>query len=349
MGRGYRMKKDLWSYLQTVKKPIVLYGMGNGADKIIEVLKDYNIDISGVFATDGFVREKYFHGFKLSSYSELKEKFGEMTVLLAFGSSRPEVLGNIKRISAEQELYAPDVPVYGGGLFNREYALKNKNALESVYSRLADEKSRETFECIIQYKLSGNLDCLYRCEVNENEPYNTFLKLSDNESYIDLGAYTGDTVADFISRVKAYNSITALEPDKKSFKKLTCNTERLNNFKAINACVSDKSGTEPFSMRGGRNSSLGGGGEITAVTVDEIATAGATFIKADVEGGELKMIAGAKNTILKYKPKLQLACYHRNEDLFALPQAVEGIRKDYKLYIRHFPSVPAWDTNFYFV
>ena len=40
------MEQDLWSYLQTVKKPIVLYGMGNGADKIIDVLKANNIEIS---------------------------------------------------------------------------------------------------------------------------------------------------------------------------------------------------------------------------------------------------------------------------------------------------------------
>ena len=343
------MEQDLWSYLQTVKKPIVLYGMGNGADKIIDVLKAYNIEISGVFATDGFVREKFFHGFKLSSYSELKEKFGEMTVLLCFGSSRPEVLANIKKISAEQELCAPDVPVYGGGLFNNEYVLNNKESLEHIYSRLGDEKSKETFRSIIQYKLSGKLDFLYKCEVAEDEPYNTFLKLNDSESYIDLGAYTGDTVADFTSRVNNYSLITAVEPDKKSFKKLCANTETLKNFKAINACVSDKSGTEFFAMRGGRNSSLGEGLEIPSVTVDEIAQNGATFIKADVEGGELKMIAGAEKTILKYRPKIQLACYHRNEDLFSLPEAIFKIRDDYKLYLRHFPSVPAWDTNYYFI
>lgn len=343
------MEQDLWRCLQGAKKPVVLYGMGNGADKIIKVLKAYGVEISGIFATDGFVREKYFHGFKLSSYSELKERFGEMTVLLCFGSSRPEVLDNIKRISAEQELYAPDVPVYGDTLFTAEYLEANKDMFRRVYSRLADGKSRETLENIIRYKLSGRLDYLFGCEVSEDEPYNSFLKLDNNESYIDLGAYTGDTAVDFISRTKGYNSITAVEPDKKSFKKLVANTEGLKNFKAINACVSDISGTALFSMRGGRNSSLGEGTEIAAVTVDEIAQNGATFIKADVEGEEKRAVTGAESTILRYKPKIQLACYHRTEDLIALPDAVDKIRDDYRLYIRHFPSVPAWDTNYYFI
>ena len=74
--------KELWSELRESGKPIVLYGMGNGADKIIKVLDEYGINFQGVFASDGFVRNKEFHGHKISSYSELKEKFGEMIVLL---------------------------------------------------------------------------------------------------------------------------------------------------------------------------------------------------------------------------------------------------------------------------
>ena len=78
------MEKELWNYLKTATKPIVLYGMGNGADKIINVLTKYGIQISGVFASDGFVRDKYFHNFKISSYRELKEKFGDIYLLLYF-------------------------------------------------------------------------------------------------------------------------------------------------------------------------------------------------------------------------------------------------------------------------
>ena len=79
------MEKELWQYLKTAQKPIVLYGMGNGADKIINVLNHYNITFCDVFASDGFVREKYFHSHKIASYSQLKEKYKDMIVLLCFG------------------------------------------------------------------------------------------------------------------------------------------------------------------------------------------------------------------------------------------------------------------------
>ncbi len=343
------MEKELWKYLKTAEKPIVLYGMGNGADKIIAVMESFGIEFHGVFASDGFVRKKCFHGHEISSYMQLKEKFGEMIVLLCFGSERPEVIANVRKIAAEQELYAPEVPVIGGGLFCEEYVKKNGQRLEWVYSRLADDISRRTFEDIINFKLSGKIDYLFDCEVSPDEPYQSFLKLDRNEHFLDLGAYNGDTVADFVKRVGEYGSIIAVEPDIKSFKKLLANTEHLENTTCLNLCISDFCGKGTFNMKGGRNSVAGDNGSIADfATVDSIAN-GATFIKMDLEGEELKAIKGSEKTITQNKPKMLISCYHRTEDLFVIPEAVFGIRDDYRLYMRHFKAVPAWDTNFYFI
>ena len=69
-------KQDLWEYLSEVRRPIALYGTGDGADKIISVLERYGLKdlIIAVFASDGFVRDRMFHGFKVISYSECCEK-----------------------------------------------------------------------------------------------------------------------------------------------------------------------------------------------------------------------------------------------------------------------------------
>ena len=56
------METELWEYLKTAKKPIVLYGMGNGADMIIKVLESYGVTYQDTFASDGFVRGHSFHG-----------------------------------------------------------------------------------------------------------------------------------------------------------------------------------------------------------------------------------------------------------------------------------------------
>ncbi len=342
------MEQELWQYLKTATKPIVLYGMGNGADKIINVLESKGIKFQGVFASDGFVRPKLFHGFKISSYAELKQKFGDMIVLLCFGSSLPDVIENILKIAAEQELYAPEVPVIGDGLFDFDFLKQHQNELEWVYGRLADDLSRKTFENLIYYKLSGKIDYLLQCEADLNEPYNSFLHLK-NDSFLDLGAYNGDTALEFAERCPNYKEIWAVEPDKKTFKKLLKNTEMLQNFKPFNACISNDCKTVGFKMLGGRNSVLGEGKEeIEAISVDSLSIS-PSYIKMDIEGEEINGIIGARSTILKYKPKMLISAYHRTDDLISIPKAVFNIRDDYKLYIRHFSYLPAWDTNFYFV
>lgn len=341
---------DLWNYLKTASKPILLYGMGDGADKIISVLNRYGIKISGVFASDGFVRKKIFHGFEVCDYTTAKSRFGDMIVLLCFGTPLGSVIDNIKRIAAEQELYAPDVPVYGNTLFNMEYARENADKLRYIYNLLADEQSKKVFENTTLYKLSGDIRYLFDCESEPREAYEAILKLTDTETYFDLGAYRGDTVAEFLHYTKGYNKIVAVEPDKKTYIKLCTATEGIKNITNINAAVSDKCGKIEFCMNASRGSNAAGGVLIDSISVDSLLNYGApTFIKMDIEGAELAAVTGATENLIKHKPKLQLATYHRSEDLIVLPLSVLKINPEYKLYMRHFPCLPSWDINYYFI
>ena len=343
--------KDLWNYLKETNKPIVLYGMGNGADKIISVLSSYNIKVSGVFASDGFVRQKIFHGFNITDYKTAKATFGDMIVLLCFGSALPDVIDNIKRIAAEQELYAPDVPVYGDTLFNTQYVLSNRAEFENIYNHLADDISKKVFESTVMYKLTGKTDYLFNCETPIEEVYSNILVLNDNETYFDLGAYRGDTVLEFLQKVNGYNRIIAVEPDQKTYSKLCVTTQNIKNITNINACVSEVDGKTLFDMNGSRGSNAyGSGTAVESVTIDTLSTLNIpTYIKMDIEGAEASAICGATDTIKLHKPKMQIAAYHRSEDLIALPNLVLKARHDYKIYLRHFPCLPCWDMSYYFI
>jgi hypothetical protein len=76
-----------------------MYGTGNGADKVFEVFDELNIEVSGVTASDTFVRERYFHNFRVTPISEFLKKYEKFIVIITFGSSRPEVIENIKESS----------------------------------------------------------------------------------------------------------------------------------------------------------------------------------------------------------------------------------------------------------
>ena len=340
--------KDLWNYLREQNRPVVLYGMGDGAEKVMSALSEYGISVSGVFASDGFVRPKRFCGFPVTDYKTAKENFPDMIVLLCFGTPLPDVIGNIRRIASETELYAPDVPVYGGPLFNREFYVANEENIKKVRSLLADDISVRCFDNLIKYKLTGDINLLFECETSPEEPYSSFLHLSEKENFLDLGAYRGDTVAEFIARAGKYNSITAVEPDRKTFSKLKAAVGDLYNITLINAAVSDKCGDTVFCMNGSRGSNAGTGEPVKAVTVDSLALS-PTFIKFDVEGSELAAISGASETISKLKPKMKIAAYHRSEDIFRIPLCVTEFCPDYRVYLRHSPCLPGWDTDYYFI
>jgi FkbM family methyltransferase len=274
-----------------------------------------------------------------------------MIVLVCFGTNRQEVFDEIKRISKEQELYFPDVPVYGSDIFNIAYAKENSQKLFEVYSSLADEKSKEVFKNYVNFQYSGKLEYLFKTESDISNAFNDYLTLNEHESFIDIGAYRGDTVEQFLKFTNGkYNNILAIEPDQKTYKKLVENCKELKSFEALNGAVSSTDGVVEFTNVAGRQSTIGSGVEITSYTLDKLKEKFVpTYIKIDAEGAEIDILNGGKNLISEHKPKLKIATYHKNRDIFEIPILLNKLNENYKIYMCHHPYIPAWDTDFYCV
>lgn len=342
-------KENIWDTLAKCDKPIVVYGMGNAAQKIIDTIESHGGKISDIFASDEFVRGHSFLGFKVLKYAEICEKYDDFIVVLGFATHLENVLERIKEINRHHPVYAPDIPVAGGGLFTIDYVKENEEKFDFVYSRLADEKSRKIYLDIINFKISAKVDYLFNTFSNKNEIYREILRLGNDETIVDLGAYDGDTIREFTNFTKGkYKHIYALEPDAKNYKKLVKNTEGMKNITTCNMGVWNKRDTLIFDKKAGRNSRLSSQGIPVEVTdIDSLINCPVTMIKMDIEGAELKALEGAENTIKKYRPKLYICAYHRNEDLFALAIKILELYDGYKIYFRHSPYIPAWECNFY--
>ena len=81
----FQETQPLWEYLRTVQKPVVLYGMGDGALKILAVCRHYGIPVAGIFASDEFVRGHSFEGYPVESLGAIEERLGDFIILLCFG------------------------------------------------------------------------------------------------------------------------------------------------------------------------------------------------------------------------------------------------------------------------
>lgn len=339
---------DIWQKIQNDDRPVALYGMGNGADRVLEQLRLYGVKPVGVFASSSFVRHQTYQGYTVSDYQSLAERYPDMIILVCFGTNRPEVLSFIETLSERHTVLCPDVPVYGDTVFDIEFARANADKLRFVYERLADEHSRKTFENIVRFKLSGEYKLLRACQYDGAlfDP----IDLTNEETYVDAGAYRGDTVELFLSGVSSHRKIIALEPNRKTYEKLKERIKKAESIVAVRAAVSDFDG-EAEMLSDGRGSSIGQKGESVPVcTLDKLLEGeSVSLIKMDVEGQEAAALRGARKIITAQKPKMIMAAYHRSEDIFDLPLAVLNIRSDYKILLRHNPHNLAWDTNYYFI
>lgn len=338
--------------LQITPKPIFIYGMGDGCLKVLKIFDEYNIPCAGIFASDEFVRDKVFCGHRIHKLSEIEAAVDDFVCVLAFGAGYTELIEKIDVLAAKHELVVPDMPVIGDGLFTKEYMLAHFDELARVYSLLADEQSQKVFENVVEFKITGDIKLLKECETPVSEAYDNILRPSDSEIYVDLGAYTGDTIRQLLGYTNGmYKKIIAVEPNKRNFRKLSEYVNGMENVELIHAASWNRETELIFSKSGGRMPHLSDSGIVTpAVSIDSVLDGKAcTYIKMDVEGAEAKTLEGAVNTVSAYAPKLNVALYHRTEDMFALPLAVHNLCPEYKLYVRHFPYYPAWDTNLFAV
>lgn len=337
--------------LKNEKRPIVLYGMGNGADKIIALCEEKNIRISGVFASDGFAKKKLFHNMTVTTYAETKKELGnDLTVLLAFATSRPEVLENIYRIAAENPLLAPDVPAYGNNVFDLDFYKEHLLQIEAAYDLLCDDRSKRLYEDIIKYKLTG--DIKYLSEVDEEQDYMQNIIFSRKiQTFVDAGAYRGDTARRQMQYSSSLKKIIAIEPDPKTYKKLCLEFEGDGSieFCPCNVGLGSKHESLPFAGDGGRGGSSAvehGTKSVQFTTLDSIVNGEKVdYIKYDVEGFEYEALIGSQETIKASRPQMLVSLYHRSEDIFKLPLTVKQLYPDCKMYLRRLAGIPAWDIN----
>lgn len=337
-----------WEFLRNTPLPIAVYGTGNGADRVFEEFESLGITASAVVASDGFVRKRTFRGFEVKSISQLESEIGDFVIALAFASPLTEVIDNIKSLSLRHTIIMPSVPVYESDIFNKDFLKNHIDEIENAYSSLADEQSKKVFENIVRFQITGNLNYCFECETTKDEAY-SILDLGENESFLDLGAYRGDTIEEFLHYAKSYKKIIAVEPDTRTFKKLQLNCENLENCTTLNNAIWSENCTLTFDGNKGRGASAQAQGEEkNAICVDYITEKYGDFsyINIDIEGAEGEMLKGACLTLAS-RPKLCMAVYHKSQDIFTLINKIKEINSDYRIYLRHHKHISFWDTNIY--
>lgn len=342
--------KPWYERLKNCGEPVFIYGMGDGCEKVLSAFSKHGIRPSGIFASDDFTRGQQFAGFDVRRLSEIEAEYKSFTIAMAFGTSLPDIMRRIDDISLRHTLIYPDTPVIGDDFFTKEDFLMRFKSAQKVNDLLADNQSQTVFKNVLSFKITGDISYLKEIFTQPDEAYENILKLSGSEIYMDLGAYTGDTIAEFLAHTGgSFKAIYALEPNKKNFRKCVKNTTALNNVYLYNSPAWKNDAFLNFSSGAGRQAQISDKGSLVwGRSVDSILSGcEATYIKYDVEGADRFAIMGSERTIRKCSPKICTALYHRAYDIIELPLLIHDIAPDYKLYMRQYPYYPAWETNLF--
>lgn len=346
---------DIWDIFAASKRPLLLYGMGDGADKLIVRLESLNIPYADVYASDGFVRGQFFHGKQVISFSKAKEQYGDFLTALAFASERSEVVEQIANMAKENDILVPDLPIAGETFFDKTFYNAHLDQLNETYNMLADEHSKTVFESVLKAKLYGNWSDLIAHTTFEEENAK-LIPFSMVRFAVDGGAYKGDTAAFIIERAPQLHTVYAIEPDAKTYAKLANYAQNDNRIQPIHAVLKENGESVTFYSKGGRSSTVTAkltdakAQTVAGISIDILCkNQKVDFLKFDVEGAEKEALEGAKQTIQRDLPAIKMALYHRSEDLFALPLALKNICSGYDFYIRRIPCFPAWEVNLYAV
>lgn len=239
---------------------------------------------------------------------------------------------------------------------------QNADKILAVFDMLEDDFSKATYANMILFRM-GKIEQdkeLIRPSTTQYFDLPLFANPDGNEVFVDCGAYVGDTIEKYLMiKCGCFKKIVAFEPMSRSFSALGVRMERLKREWAISndrvelvnggvgekpyriACtleeeetLAESSDASCFTLEG-RNFTQNEGG-IPVYSLDKyFAEQPVSFIKADIEGFEWRMLVGARRIIKRDHPQLALCLYHNYTDIFTIPMKIKLLCPDYKLYIRH--------------
>lgn len=227
-------------------------------------------------------------------------------------------------------------------LSNRAYLLSNLQNLKRTYEMLSDDVSKS---CLLQLSLFRmGLNTGYGNYRHMDVQYFNGITLPtlkgiEKVTYVDCGAYNGDTYLE-LSKIFHLGDSYLFEPDPNNYKELVVAIQSSQLVPTLlPLAVSNEYKILSFNSGGeGATVSEDGAVRVAAVSLDEILNNKEIhFVKFDVEGGEIDAIMGSSGLITKNRPVLAISAYHRPEDLWKIPDLLQKLCINYTFHLRqHF-------------
>ncbi len=339
-------------------KHVCVYGLGRyfkDAFNKQKVRKRFHVDMlcdSDFEKVKSLTNRPEYEGLRGISVDELKNT--ENVYVIVMLGNPTEVLRQIggaigmENCAAYNDVALDDVISKEEKYRKTEYFKGEQENIIKAFHLLGDEKSRERYVNVICNRIAPQMSTMSYDQMYQSLQYfpNDVFKLTEHESVVDGGAYTGDTLSSFLQvSQNQFDAYHAFEIDSKNFDRLSQERGKhkpsvQNKIYCYQKGLWDVEGALSYGRQASDDSYSMYNGEDT-VAVETVSLDGflgeerITFIKMDIEGAEWKALQGAKGIIENQKPKMAICVYHRLEDIWKIPIFLKELVPEYRIAIRH--------------
>ena len=221
---------------------------------------------------------------------------------------------------------------------------ENVKELKKFYTSLSDYRSKKTFYAIVNNWYNYDLKNLG--EVIEKYFSHYFdldiIPICKNEVFVDLGAYTGDTIEEFIKtygdesykKIYAYeitdDSMHALKENLYSYSRIIYAKKAVMDFVGNGSIIAHEISTSSNQVLNEEE------GDLLITTLDEDIKEKITILKMDIEGSEIHALKGSEKHLIEDHPTLIISIYHGYDDFLRIWKYINSLEIHYKYYLRYY-------------
>ena len=339
----FNNKENIYEIIDNYKKnnKVYIWGTGSVAAGVKRELDNRNIQIDGFFTNvKEFNCDPRIRNGNIYILDELLSSGEKFSVIV--GHSHYELAKSLEKYPNIENVWTLAMIVRPDISMSEEYIKENIHDFTKTYNSLADDISRQNMQDYLNVQLTRSGNSIIS-HFNDSCTYfnNDIINLNSNEQYLDIGAYNGSSIDEFIKTTNnKFDKIVGLEVMKDECKKLNNRLED-KRIKIVNTGISNHDGFDYFNFND-QSTCLGNekSGELVSVsTIDSICkkyNISPTIMKMCIGNTILPILEGSTDT-LKELPKMIITAGIDTEALIKYVPKIDDIvgNDKYDYYLRY--------------
>ena len=349
------VRTPLWQQLKQRSYPLLIWGAGTIARVVCRYLREKDISPAGVFVDNLYYEEgKIFEGFPVLSLSDIVEAYPQCDIVMGHADyCRATEIGQLPNV--KKVFYLTSMAYHHYDPLSLGVVRQHHEAYQFLYEHLCDDLSRHCFSAFLSARICDDASYVWPYAPPRRLSYfqTDILPLSENETYLDIGSYTGDTIRDFIRAVDGkYRKIIGFEANTDNYRQLERHVKS-NGFPDISLLplgTWDTSGVLFMDNEEEENSlhptSVENGEPTNVIALDEYFAQHdpgqhITIAKINFLTGVLETLNGGRGLLTRDRPSLVITVGFDDYALLTVPQWILSNLPSYHAYLRFCQAMPA--------